>query len=627
MENKKFDLQTVIGYVLIAGLLFWMIYNMQTQQAEAQKNTPPEKEVVESPTPTPAPIENKPVIQKIETKDSLGLAKLESLSGSFEYANINAQDEITTISNEVLELKVSNRGGQVVEAKLKTFDTYKGEAIYLVKDNNARFNLQFEDVSGRQVNTADFYFTPEVTENDEGTRLSMKLKLSDVQYIEYVYQLKSNDFMLDFDINSVGLKDVVNTSKKPVLDWFIKGYRNAKSISYENRYTEIIFGFNGVEDDYTGQGEISEEEEQNVDWIAYKQHFFTSVLLNDRPFTNARMTSRNLVQDQQVDTLYTKSFESVAPIAFENGELSESMNFYYGPADYKVLDTYDRNLKEIIPTGWGLFGWINENVFIPFFELLSGYISSYGLIIILMTIVVRIVLSPVLYKSYLSQAKMKVLRPEITEINEKYKENAMKRQQETMALYGKTGVSPMSGCLPALLQIPVFYALFQFFPSAFELRQKPFLWAEDLSSYDTIFEWDMYIPIISWVYGNHISLFPILASIAIFFYMTMTTGQNMQPTQPGMPNMKVIMYISPVIMLIFFNNYASGLSLYYFISNLITIGIMLVIKNVIIDEKKILAKIEANKKKPKKKGKFAQKMQEIMKQAEEQKRLKDKNKR
>jgi YidC/Oxa1 family membrane protein insertase len=533
---------------------------------------------------------------------------------------------VTTISNEVLELKVSNRGGQVVEAKLKTFDTYQGKPIYLIKDDNSNFNLRFKDASGREINTSDFYFTPEATETDQGTRLSMKLKLSESQYLEYVYQLKPEEFMLDFKINSQGLRDVINTSENAELAWFVKGYRNAKSISYENRYTEIVYGYNGDEDSYTGQGEISEEEEQNVNWIAYKQHFFTSVLLTDKPFSYARMTSRNLVQDQQIDTLYTKSFESVTPLAFNNGELSESMNFYYGPADYKILNAYDRNLKEIIPTGWGLFGWINEQVFIPFFELLSGYISSYGLIIILMTIVVRIVLSPVLYKSYLSQAKMKVLRPEITEINEKYKDNAMKRQQETMALYGKTGVSPMSGCLPALLQIPVFYALFQFFPSAFELRQKPFLWAEDLSSYDTIFEWDMYIPLISWVYGNHISLFPILASIAIFFYMTMTTGQNMQPTQPGMPNMKVIMYISPVVMLIFFNNYASGLSLYYFISNLITIGIMLVIKNYIIDEKKILAKIEANKKKPKKKGKFAQRMQEIMKQAEEQKRLKDKNK-
>lgn len=629
MENKKLDINTIIGYVLIVGLTLWMVYNYQSNQPEpVQSETSTEQTPTDQSKPqqnsTPQ-VTNTPNGQdsaEVET-DSMRQARSQALKGSFDYANLNAKDGITTIENEKILLKISNKGGQVIEAKIKTFETYKGDPVYLVKDDNAGFNIQFQDKSGRLINTADFYFTPELTQTDDGQRLSMKLKVSDNQYLEYVYQMKPDDFMLDFDIFSTGLKEVVNPSQDPQLNWFLKGYRHAKSISYENRYTEIVFQYDNDNDDYTGQGDVAEEEEAQVGWIAYKQHFFTSVLLTDQPFESAKMISRNLVQDEQIDTIYTKSFETKAQLKFNNGEIAKSMNLYYGPSDYKVLETYERDLKEIVPTGWGIFGWINENIFIPFFSFLTSFLPSYGLAIILMTIVVRIVLSPVLYKSYLSQAKMKVLRPEINEINEKYKDNAMKRQQETMALYGKTGVSPMSGCLPALLQIPVFYALFQFFPSAFELRQKSFLWAEDLSSYDTIYEWDTYIPLISWVYGNHISLFPILASIAIFFYMTMTTGQNMQPSQPGMPNMKVIMYISPVVMLIFFNNYASGLSLYYFISNLITIGIMLVIKNYIIDEKKILAKIEANKKKPKKKGKFAQKMQDMMKQAEENKRLRN----
>jgi YidC/Oxa1 family membrane protein insertase len=624
MENKKLDINTIIGYVLIVGLTLWMVFNYQSDQPEQEQNdTTTTEQSQETNTQTKPEVSNNTTTPKPEIieNDSVRQVKTQALKGSFDYANLSASDEVTTIENEILQLKISNKGGQVVEAKIKSFETYQGEPIYIVKDNNSKFNIQFQDTSGRIINTADYYFIPKVTETDDGQRLSMKLKVSEDQYLEYVYQMKSNDYMLDFDIYSKGLKEVVNPSVEPELNWFLKGYRHAKSISYENRYTEIVYQYDGTEDDYTGQGDIAEEEDLNVDWIAYKQHFFTSIMLNDQPFDNAKMISRNLVEDELVDTIYTKSFETKASLNFKNGEIAESMNFYYGPADYKILDDYDRNLKEVVPTGWGIFGWINENIFIPFFSILSDFLPSYGLAIILMTIVVRIVLSPVLYKSYLSQAKMKVLRPEINEINEKHKDNAMKRQQETMALYGKTGVSPMSGCLPAILQIPVFYALFQFFPSAFELRQKSFLWAEDLSSYDTIVEWDTYIPIISAFYGNHVSLFPILASIAIFFYMTMTTGQNMQPSQPGMPNMKVIMYISPVVMLIFFNNYASGLSLYYFISNLITIGIMLIIKNYIIDEKKILAKIEANKKKPKKKGKFAKKMQEIMKQAEERKKL------
>jgi YidC/Oxa1 family membrane protein insertase len=623
MENKKFDINTVIGYVLIVGLLIWMIYTQQAEQAEVQPEQDTTESVEAQPKPAKPEPQNTPREKTIQTQvdDSTRNNQLQTLKGSFDYANINASEGLTTIENKLLQLKVANKGGQVVEAKLKSFDTYKGEPFFLLKDSNAEFNLQFQNASGQLVNTTDYYFTPELTQTDNGQRLSMKLKVSEDQYLEYVYQMNPDDYMLDFDIYSKGLKEVINPSQKPQLRWFLKGYRNAKSISYENRYTEIVYQYDGDKDDYTGQGDVAEEEDANVDWIAYKQHFFTSILLNDQPFERAKMISRNLVEDEQIDTLYTKSFESIMPLQLKNGEFAESMNFYYGPSDYKVLDAYDRNLKEVVPTGWGIFGWINENIFIPFFNILSDFLPSYGLAIILMTIVVRIVLSPVLYKSYLSQAKMKVIRPEVTEINEKYKDNAMKRQQETMALYSKTGVSPMSGCLPALLQIPVFYALFQFFPSAFELRQKSFLWADDLSSYDTIYEWDTYIPLISWAYGNHISLFPILASIAIFFYMMMTTGQNAQPTQPGMPNMKIIMYISPLVMLIFFNNYASGLSLYYFISNLITIGIMLVIKNYIIDDKKILAKIEANKKKPKKKGKFAKKMQEIMKQAEERKKL------
>ncbi len=622
MENKKIDINTIVGYVLIVGLIIWMVYTQQgnltenpstdDNQTEEVQNQSEQTEQKKTSNTNLAAEKEQPV-----QNDSIQNSQRQNLAGSFDYANINSEDKITILENEVIQLKVANKGGQVVEAKMKQFDSYKGDPIYLLKESNAEFNIQFQDKSGRIINTADYYFTPELRQTDNGQRLSMKLKVSEDQYLEYVYQMNPNDYMLDFDIYSQGLKEVVNPSQNPQINWFLKGYRHAKSISYENRYTEIVYQYEGDKDDYTGQGDVAEEEDADVDWIAYKQHFFTSILLNDQPFESAKMTSENLVQDEEIDTLYTKAFKSQIPLKFKNGEIAESMNFYYGPADYKVLQQYERNLDEIVPTGWGIFGWINENIFIPFFSILSGFLPSYGLAIILMTIVVRIVLSPVLYKSYLSQAKMKVLRPEINEINEKYKENAMKRQQETMALYSKTGVSPMSGCLPALLQIPVFYALFQFFPSAFELRQKSFLWAEDLSSYDSIASLPFNIPF----YGDHVSLFPILASIAIFFYMMMTTGQNAQPTQPGMPNMKVIMYISPVVMLIFFNNYASGLSLYYFISNLITIGIMLVIKNYIIDDKKILAKIEANKKKPKKKGKFAQKMQDMMKQAEERKRL------
>jgi YidC/Oxa1 family membrane protein insertase len=285
------------------------------------------------------------------------------------------------------------------------------------------------------------------------------------------------------------------------------------------------------------------------------------------------------------------------------------------------LKAYDKDIEKIVPLGWGIFGWINKWIFIPLFGFLTGGIS-YGIAIIIFTILIKLAMSPITYKSFLSQAKMKVLRPDITELGEKYKKDPMKKQQETMKLYSKAGVNPMAGCIPALIQLPFMYASFQFFPSAFELRQKSFLWADDLSSFDSIYKLPFHIPL----YGDHISLFPILAAIAIFFYMKMTSGdqQMAAPQQEGMPDMakmmKYMIYISPIMMLIFFNSYGAGLSLYNFISNLITIGIMFVIKNYIVDSDKIHAQIQENKlKEPKKPGKFQQRFQEAMEQAEAQK--------
>ena len=304
---------------------------------------------------------------------------------------------------------------------------------------------------------------------------------------------------------------------------------------------------------------------------------------------------------------------------YKGGELNYNMNLYFGPADYNILKDYDRNLDEIIPLGWGIFGWLNQWIIIPIYSILIKFIP-YGLAIILLTVVVRLLMSPVQYKSYVSQAKMKIIRPEIQEIAEKYKKDPMKKQQETMKLYQKAGVSPFSGCMPMFIQMPVFYALFMFFPSAFDLRQKSFLWADDLSSYDSILTLPFKIPF----YGDHVSLFPILAGIATFVYMKMTTGDqsSSMPQQEGMPDMgkimKIMIYISPVMMMFFFNNYASGLSLYYFTSNLITIGIMYVIKYRIINEDKVKAQIEENKTKERPKNRFQRKMEEMMDQAQQQ---------
>lgn len=634
MEEKKLDINSIIGFVLIALILIYMLYQnqptpeeLQAQEEAKQEQVEAEKKAKETKDEFKATPSD---FTTTQTTDSTQLVALQNRIGAFAYSASlpSAQEATTVLENDVLKITVNNKGGYFEEVKLKQFTNYDSVPVYLIKDQNALFNLNFGTTDSRILNTQDLYFQPTLTKSGDNQILSMKLKVSETQFLEYRYELKPNDYMLGFTVRSQGLSNVINNSQDVRLEWKLKGRRQAKSISYENRYTRLTYEHeNGDKISKLSQAGNDEEVETNVNWLSYRQHFFSSILLADKPFKTASLVSETLVLDEEVDTLYTKGYTASIPLQLSAGELNESMGMYYGPTDGRILKKYDRNLEESIPYGWGIFGWINKSLFIPLFGFLSG-IFPYGIAIIIMTIVVRLVLSPVLYKSYLSQAKMKILKPEITEISKKYKDNPMKKQKETMALYSKAGASPMSGCLPALLQLPVFYALFMFFPTAIELRQKSFLWAEDLSSYDIIAELPFRIPL----YGDHVSLFPIFAAIAIFFYMKMTTGQQVasQPTQEGMPDMqkmmKYMIYFSPILMLVFFNQYAAGLSLYYFISNLITIGIMLVIKNYILDEDKIHAQIQVNKQKPKKQGKFQKKMAEMMEKAEEQKKQKQKQK-
>ena len=629
MEEKKLDVNSLIGFGLIFVILVWVMYNSQQKDAAEELKKPQQEQVEVTPTPaTSAATVATPSATQAVVSDSLQMSQLKSSLGSFAYSASlpSAKESFTTLENELVRLKIANKGGYIVEAELKQFEQFKkgsGEKVHLIKEGNANFNIELKTADNRSLNTKDLFFEPVLTKEGADQVLTMRLKAGTANYLEYRYVMKPNEYMLDFAIRSQGLNTVLNTSNPLNLDWSLKSYRNEKSVTYENRYTELIFEYEGGKDDYLGQGTSANDDPKDVSYVAFKQHFFSSVLLTDTPFEKTIVLSENLVKDEKVDTLFTKQFKASLPLAFKNGEVNYNMNWYYGPTDYHILDAYDKNLDEIVPLGWGIFGWINRFIFIPTFDLLIGFFP-YGLAIIFLTILVRIVMSPFTYKSYLSQAKMKVLRPEIQELNTKFGKDPMKKQQETMKLYSKAGVNPMAGCLPAVMQIPVFYALFSFFPSAIDLRQKSFLWANDLSSFDSVINLPFYIPF----YGNHVSLFPILASIAIFFYMKMTTGDQAMsaPPQDGMPDMgkimKIMIYISPLMMLFFFNNFASGLSLYYFISNAITIGIMLVIKNYIIDENKIHARIQENKTKPKTMNRFQRKMQEMMEEAEKQKNAK-----
>lgn len=603
--------------ILLAGV---MLYWLNTQKPE--EPITPTNEVNTETTKTTAIEKDSAKTKEVVVSDSIQNETLKNQLGAFAYSGINAQEGETVLENDLVKLVIDNKGGQIKVAEIKNYVTYDSLPLYMVKDNNANFNINFGTTDNRILNTKDLFFEPSVSKNGENQVVSMKLKVSETQFLEYRYEMKPDDYMVDFSIRSQGLNNVINTSNTIQLDWTLDGYRHEKSLRTENDMYTFYYYKAEDEVDYINKGNT--EVVNSLNWVVYKQHFFSSNLLSNKPLNDATITSTDLVVDKELDTVFTKRFELKAPLAVTNGELNYDMKWFYGPSDYNLLKTYEgTDLDETADLGWGIFGFLNRVVFYPVFNMLQGFIGNFGLIIILMTIVVRIIMSPLVYKSYVSSAKMKVIRPEMTAINEKYpgKENAMKRQQEVMAVQRKAGVSMMSGCVPALLQMPIFFALFKFFPTNINLRQQGFLWAPDLSSYDIIFDLPFEIPF----YGDHVSLFPILASVAIFFYMQMNQSQqmNMQaPPQEGMPDMskmmKYMIYLSPVFMLVFFNNYASGLSLYYFVSNLLTITIMLVIKNYVIDEAKIHAQIEENKKKPQKVSKFRQRLDTAMKQAQEQ---------
>lgn len=614
MEQKKFDLNSFIGMLLLGGIMLWW---MNTQKPE---ETPEATTQTEQTTDATTTNTQNNLTDNVLVNDSLQQIALQNKFGAFAYGASKSQEGNTTLENDIVKLTIDNKGGQIIEALVKNYKTHDSLPLYLVKDNNASFNINFGTTDNRILNTKDLLFTPTLTKNGDTQVLSMKLKVSEAKFLEYRYEMKEGDYRVGFAVRSQGLNNTINSSQEINLDWSLKGFRHEKSLKTENMYSYYYY----KADDEVEYLQMNDDEVvSDIDWVAYKQHFFSSILTSDTPFSNATLKSVDFAGEDK-DSVYTKTYGLKTPLALTNGELNYNMQWFYGPTDYNLLKSYKgTSLDEVADLGWGIFGFLNRTIFYPVFNMLKGFIGNYGLIIILMTIVVRIIMSPVLYKSYLSSAKMKVIRPEMEEINKKYpgKENAMKRQQEIMAVQRKAGVSMMSGCIPALMQMPVFFALFKFFPTNIDFRQKSFLWANDLSSYDTIFKLPFKIPF----YGDHVSLFPILASVAIFFYMKMNQSQqaNMQaPTQEGMPDMSKMMkwmiYFSPIMMLFFFNNYASGLSLYYFISNLLTIIIMFVIKNYVIDEAKIHAKIEENKKKPVKKSKFRERLDAAMKQAQEQ---------
>lgn len=545
--------------------------------------------------------------KKLLTTDTL-LAK--SKFGSFA-SSINGQNSICTLENKELRIKLASKGGKILSVELKNYKKFdKKSPLILFDELNNKFNYSLTTLEGKQINTEELYFTPSaatVTATNADASLSFLITLADGQTIEQVYALKPEGFLVDYSLKLNGMNEVLAAGNKTLpLEWNILTPVQEKNPEVEGRNAAIYY--------HTGEevknlSESSDEEltpEKSLRWVSFKDQYFNASLIAAKPEIQANLKSSVLT-----DSNYLKKYEARLAFPYAN-EAQHNLNFqfFFGPNQYKTLETLNIDLEKIIPMGWLIFRWMNKYVIIHLFNLLTGFIGNYGIVILLMTLVIKLVLFPLVYKSFLSTIKMRLLKPEMDEIKAKLGDDPQQVQMENMKLFRQAGVSPMGGCVPVLLQMPVLIAMFSFFPAAFELRQQEFLWATDLSSYDSIFEFSFNIPF----YGSHVSLFTLLMTISTLIYtymnnqMTGVTGQ-----------MKWIGYMMPIVFLGVFNNYAAGLSYYYFVSNMITFAQQWGIRQ-FVDEKALHAQIQENKKKPVQKSKFQQRLEEMAQQKQQPKK-------
>ncbi len=622
------DKNTIIGFSLIGLILlgFWQLNKPSEKEVQAQKHYNNSIAVQQIKVQAETAINKTATVSKDSTIGT-DTAAISSSFGDFS-ASANGQEKFYTLENELIKLTFSSKGGRIYSAQLKNYKTHDTLPLMLFDAKESSMGFTLVTKNNRVLNSKDLYFEPvsAVTKDASGNQtLIMRLKTTGTAYIDFAYTLPSNNYMLSFGIKANGMNTVMPASINSLdMQWSSKIRQQESSRKTENRYAAIEYKY--VADNVEKLSESENEEKQlpnKVKWIAFKDQFFSSILIANQDITSATLKSK--VEDET--SKYLKAYEAEMTVAFDpTGKVPTTFQLFLGPNQYKILSSYDDktdsklSLNQIIPLGWGVFGWVNRYAIIPMFNLFSKFLSNFGLIILLMTIAIKLVLSPLTYKSYISSAKMRVLKPEIDEINARIPaDKAAERQKATMDLYGKVGVSPLSGCLPSLLQMPILIALFNFFPASIELRQQSFLWAKDLSSYDAIFTWSTHIPLI----GNHISLFCILMTITSVLY----THLNMASSggQEQIPGMKWMMYLMPVAFMFMFNDYASGLSYYYFIATLFSV-IQTYIIRATVDEEKLLAQLHAkrasNAKKPAKKGGFMDRLEKM--QREQQKTTKGK---
>ncbi|WP_108823102.1 membrane protein insertase YidC [Dysgonomonas sp. Marseille-P4361] len=637
------DKNMITGFVLIAAVIIgFTLLNKPSEEEIARQKEQFRKDSIEyAQTQQQArDFTNEKLAEEKKESDSLDSffattqptdSLVRSTTDSLPAVN-NKNEELITLENNKVKVTLSTKGGKMVSAQLKNYKRYDGDSLYIF-NNDGDFALLLTNKQNKILSTSDLIFTP--TKTQDKNSLIMRFAYSDNQFIEFIYKLTDDDYLLKYDINMVGLHPMLDRDKADIFEihWAHKMRRQEKSFKNEQRYSHIYYKY--LNDDVN---ELSSDKNEQVElkeptkWVAFKNQFFAPILIADEKIDIALLDSRVLQTNENSEYLKTCDARLFVPgkVDMNSGSISTGFSFYLGPMDLSTLERYDDainnssqklDLGQLVPLGWTIFRWVNQLFVVPIFNFLSDTGMSMGLVIFLLTLIVKIVIAPLTYKSFLSSAKMRVLRPQVEEINAKFpkQEQAMEKQQATMALYSKVGVNPLSGCFPMLLQMPILIALFQFFPNAIELRQQSFLWATDLSTYDAIVEWTTPIPLIGM---THISLFCILMTITNIVY----TKFNMEMTNTGqqqMPGMKWMMYLMPVIFLFLLNDYPSGLTYYYFLSLLITILLTIAFR-FIIDEKKVLARLEANKAKPKKKSGFMARLEEA--QRIQQQQLKDKNK-
>ena len=604
MQERKFDINQLIGFGLMLVLFFGYFWFTKPTEEEIQAEKARQEQLAQ---------------ENAATTDTEQSPQLTTLNDSISGDQIIAQTYM--LENDKLLLEFTNRGAQLSKVQLKEFQAYStatedhADPLYLIHNGNANFGLSFNDTEGRNVDLSKRNFN--ATQNGNTITFTTSENGGTIQY---QYTL-SGDYDLDFNIKSSGFNRI-SPEGNVAVNFDMKAISQEKGKSWEQRVTDIHFAIDGDED-YT-TGDFATDADEVMDWVSFKQQFFTAILAKENGLKNVKVDMETPDEDQ--DTIHSKYFTFTSDIAV-NGELNEAYTWHFLPLEFNLMKSYNKEFEDIIPFGWKIFGWINEWIILPTFRFMASWGLQYGWVIALLTIFIKLITSPIMYKQYKQSAMMRVLKPDMDELSKKYpnKDDAMKKQQEVMALYRTAGVNPLAGCLPALLQIPIFYALFSFFPNIIDLRGESFLWAEDLTAYDSILDLPFNIPF----YGAHISLFALLYVVTMVIYFRTSGSMMNAPTQEGMPDMRFIMYLMPVMFIFFLNTYASGLSWYYFVSNAINIGLIFVIKNWMIDDDKIHAKIQANKAKPpkkKKKSAWSSRLEEAMKKAQEQQEMQKKMK-